>query len=172
MISESPTIQPLRELGLTALEAEIYAFLASGDSATGYRVAREIDRPTANTYKALESLRSKGAVVVEDGARRLYRAVTPGELLRTLERRFTASKERAAEALANLGRPILDDGVYRLRSTDQVVERLGDILSRAERTVLGRMPARIAARVHTAGELRFAMKKKALRGNMGGFLCQ
>ena len=89
--TDAPHIDSLRELGLTGLEAEAYAWLLTASPATGYGVAKGLGKPTANTYKALESLREKGAVVTDDDETRSYRAVPPPELLAALERRFLES---------------------------------------------------------------------------------
>src|SRR5215813_11412219 len=95
----------LVELGFTALEAEIYTWLAGETSATGYRIAQGIGKPVANTYKAIESLHNKGAILIEEDENRLCRAVPAGELLRALERGFASRRDHAARALANLARP-------------------------------------------------------------------
>ena len=57
----------LVEFGFTDLEAEIYLFLLGSSPTTGYRVAKGIRKPAANTYKALQTLATKGAILVEDG---------------------------------------------------------------------------------------------------------
>ena len=61
--------------GFTALESEIYVFLLGESPATGYRVAQGINKPAANTYKAIQTLQSKGAILVEEGSSRFCRAV-------------------------------------------------------------------------------------------------
>ncbi len=83
-------IEALVSLGFTALESEIYTFLLQESPVTGYRVAQALGKPTANTYKAIESLALKGAVIVAEGAQRHCRAVPAQELLNRLDRRFTA----------------------------------------------------------------------------------
>ena len=49
-------IDALRELGFTELESRIYIFLLEESPATGYRIAQAIEKPVANTYKAIELL--------------------------------------------------------------------------------------------------------------------
>lgn len=131
----------LTALGLTALEAEAYAYLLTHSAATGYRVAKGIGKPTANTYKALATLHDKGAVTVGRDPRRLYRAVAPEELLSALEWRFLDSRRRAAEALADLRPPARDGRVYHLRSNQQAIQRLREMLSRSRATVVLALPA-------------------------------
>lgn len=129
-------IQPLVDLGFNALEAAVYAFLLREAPATGYRVARAIGKPAANTYKAIESLVGKGAALVDDGESRLYRAVPPEELLSRLERRFEARKKTALAALKKLRPATGDDRVYQLRSAESVIERARRMLARARHVAL------------------------------------
>jgi sugar-specific transcriptional regulator TrmB len=131
-------IAALVELGFTALEAEVYTWLLGEASAaaTGYRIAQGIGKPVANTYKAIESLHKKGAVLVEEEENRLCRAVPAEELLRALERSFGGRRADAARALAGLAQPAGDDRVYTLRTPQQVLERARTMLRGASEIVL------------------------------------
>src|SRR5215470_8119557 len=91
-------------LGFTAIEASAYAFLVQASPATGYGIARAIGKPVANTYQALQSLRQKGAVLVDGRGRRQWRAVPPGELLARLDTERAARVAEAGRALARLRR--------------------------------------------------------------------
>ena len=128
--------ETVRELGFTSLEAEGCVVLLEESPATGYRVAQVLGKPVANVYKAVESLRLKGAVLVDDGETRLCRATPAEELLDAIERQFREKKERAGEALSRIGRPKSDDRLYRLATRDQVLERLRGMFGRAEWIVL------------------------------------
>ena len=121
-------IQTLVDLGFTRLEADIYVFLLQESPATGYRVAQAIGKPTANTYKAIQALESKGAVLVDENKNRLCRAVSANELLSQIERKFIANKQQAAKALSKLESLSHDDRVYQIRSRDQVFERFRNML--------------------------------------------
>ena len=127
-MSVRTSIQPLVDLGLTALESEIYTYLVQNSPATGYRVATAIGRPTANTYRAIQSLQDKGCLIVEDGASRLYRAVPMEEFLGGLERRFLRLKDAAREELAKLKPAPEDERLYYLHTPDQVYERFRRML--------------------------------------------
>ncbi|MEZ4651903.1 MAG: helix-turn-helix domain-containing protein [Candidatus Eisenbacteria bacterium] len=123
-------------LGFSEVEARVYTYLLAHEPSTGYRISREIDKPTANTYKAIASLEAKGAVWVEEGENRICRAVAPDELLARMSRSFEETKERAAAALADLHQPDDDDRIYQIRSLDAVLERARSMLAGAERIVL------------------------------------
>jgi sugar-specific transcriptional regulator TrmB len=94
-ITESVGI--LTTLGFNELEAIAYAFLVENSPVTAYRVAQGIGKPVANTYKAVESLREKGAVLVDETGNKLCRAVPPAELLRKMERRFRSQQSKASK---------------------------------------------------------------------------
>lgn len=142
MISDEALLS-LVELGFTHLEAQVYAFLVSESPATGYRVAQAIGKPAANTYKAIQSLERKGAVVAEEGENRVCRAIPAEELLERLHRQFQANRIKAAQALKETERPSADERVYVLRSREAVLERGRRLLSTAEEVVVFAASAQI-----------------------------
>lgn len=129
-------VDPLVELGFTSLEAEIYGLLLEEPGSTGYRLAQRLRKPAPNIYKAIESLQSKGAVMVVDGKHRHCTAVPPDELLGHLERRFQSSRKLAARALAERTTPPTDDRLYQLGSPSAVFEKARTMLRRADNVVL------------------------------------
>jgi sugar-specific transcriptional regulator TrmB len=129
-------VEHLVGLGLSHLESLVYVFLVSHSPATGYRVAQGTGKPTANTYKAIETLERKGLLIVEDDRKRLYRAIPYQEMLRELERGFQQRKKDAARELARIGPSGSDDRVYRLHSLGHVMERCRSMLERARQAVI------------------------------------
>ena len=97
--SDTHAIRHLVELGFSEGEAAAYVLLLQHSPATGYRVARSIGRSFSNAYQILELLERRGAVLVETGERRLYRAIPIEELLDQMERAFKTRRRQAAEAL-------------------------------------------------------------------------
>ncbi len=131
--------QLLQELGFTTLEAEIYEFLLQHSPATGYKIAKGIGRSFTNTYKAMESMRTKGAVLVEEGTSRLSRAVPVEELLDQLETRFRQNRALVISAANELPLSVGDNGIYHLTSTDQVYERYRQMLNECDERALGEL---------------------------------
>lgn len=113
----------LTDLGLSNLEADIYVYLLQSPPVTGYHIARALGKPTANTYQAVEALRRKGAINVDESGDRLCRAVPPAEFLGVLEREFASRRRRAERALAGVKTPSADDGIFSLHSRAMVLER-------------------------------------------------
>jgi len=99
-------------------------------------LAKAIDKPVANVYKALYSLEQKGGILVEEGETRVCVAVPPKELLSRLDREFKERKAQAVEALS-MARPVKeDDNVYRIASGPQVIERAHAMIQRAKDILL------------------------------------
>ncbi len=128
--------QILTPFGFTSLESEIYTFLLKESPSTGYKVARDIGKPTANTYKAIESLQAKGAVVVEQGSNRLCRAVPGDELLARLTRDFEWKRASAEMELSKISTASRDEGLYALKSRSQALEKARQMIAKAEHVVL------------------------------------
>jgi sugar-specific transcriptional regulator TrmB len=126
----------LTALGLSEVEADVYVFLLGESPATGYRVSQGTGRTAANTYKAIEALEARGAVMVEEAESRLCRAVPVEELLGALESNFRQHRTAAAEALADVTRDYSDDRVYQLKTPIQIYERCRAILQKAKKVVL------------------------------------
>ncbi len=129
-------VDALVQLGFTELEGRVYAFLCREAPATGYRIAQAIGKPVANTYKAIDTLVRKGAVLADDGESRMCRAVPIDELLARLDRDFRESRVRAVQAFAGLEAPAADERVYQLRSHEQILERARQMLAGARKVAL------------------------------------
>lgn len=157
-MASDDSIQALMDLGFTGLEAEVYTALLRESPTTGYRVARALGKPVANTYKAIESLELKGAVLVDEAENRMCRAVPPDELLGQLARSFAERREHAAQALARFREAPADDRVYQMRSPEQVMERARQMLERARKVaIVDAFPGPVEA-------LREDLERAAARG--------
>jgi hypothetical protein len=160
MGSHDAATRSLEALGLTELEARCYTFLQANGAATGYAVARGVGRQTANVYKALDSLRARGAIEVEEGRPRVCRAVPPQELLAALDRGFARRRAAAAQSLARLRGSDDAARVYHLQNPEQVFERFRTLLAdTAEIALLDLFPG-CAERL--AGDLEAAAERDVL----------
>jgi sugar-specific transcriptional regulator TrmB len=124
----------LTELGFTDTESRAYVAVLESGPVTGYRVAQRIGKAGANTYKALESLARRGAIVCEHGETALYRAVDPKVLAQRMTDAYAARSRRVAEALAHIGEPLSDQRVYRLDSAELAYARCEEMLRSARRS--------------------------------------
>lgn len=129
-------IEALTALGLNRLEAEVYITLLTSHAMTGYAVAQKLDKPTANVYKALDSLARQGAVVVQEGETKLYAAVPGAEFMRHLERRYLNQTRQAQTSLQSLKPELNYGGIFQLQSAALVLERAKAMLNRCEKVVI------------------------------------
>ena len=128
--------QLLVDLGFNDLEAEVYLALLASKPVTAYAIARQIGRPTANTYKAIESLSRRGAVIVEDGDHRHCRAVPVGEFIRHLQESFAVKAQAVERTLSRVQLETQDERIYKLEAVGQLIERCRQmIVERAERII-------------------------------------
>lgn len=130
------TVKNLVALGFTEIEAAAYTFLVEHSPVTAYRVAHGIGKPVANTYKAVESLRAKGAVLIDKTGSRLCRAVSPPQLLRKIEAQFRRHQQLAERSMARLSTAQGDDGIYVLASKGEILSTCAALIERAEDVVL------------------------------------
>ena len=126
----------LRELGLNQLEAEIYIFLLPQPPMTAYKIAKNIGKPTANVYKAVERLSRKGALIIEEGPGRTCRAVPARVFLRRAEQDYREISLMAQKVLKNVEVSPIDEHVYRVDSVEQVYAYCREMLDKAKVVVV------------------------------------
>ncbi|MEI7576016.1 MAG: helix-turn-helix domain-containing protein [Armatimonadota bacterium] len=126
----------LVSLGFTALESEIYACLVREGSSSGYRVAQTIGKPAANTYKALETLQRKGAVVQDDAKKKTYAPIAPETLLTRLNKEFEKNRASAMKAFKDASVPTPASKLLPVSSLDQAVQLAKNALASASETVV------------------------------------
>lgn len=146
--SRAQIMTALDRLGMTPLEAEVYAFLCSFGHATGYRVAQAIGKSIGNVYKAIEGLESKGAVLAsEEDSNRVVRAVPIDELVSRAAVEFSEACERATRLLRPEVSVIGDDHVYRIAHRGQFMARACGLIEGARNFVLGTVTPRLAPEI-------------------------
>lgn len=125
-------IQKLRDIGLNQLEAEVYYLLLSEEAMTAYKVGKLLKKPTANIYKAVEVLYSKGAIMIEEGKNKLCKAVEPKEFLALQERLFAEKAQQASQALLTIKTPVEEEKTYSLDSVDLAIEKVRAMIDSAQ----------------------------------------
>jgi sugar-specific transcriptional regulator TrmB len=129
-------IRSLSELGFTELEAMVYAYLVENSPATPYRVAQEIGKPVANTYKAVKSLSQKGALLIDGTKNQQCQAIPPDELLGKIKQSFLMRHQTAASTLSHLKPSGNHEKIFALETTEQVFDRCRKLIEQAENVIL------------------------------------
>lgn len=126
----------LMELGLTRLKARAYLSLLKNGSSTGYQVAKRLSEPVANTYKALESLRNEGLILMEEGGKaKSYTARHISSYLDQRERWFSRKREIVENSLKSIVPSTPGEGFYTIESTEQLYTLSSSLLEMATDTV-------------------------------------
>lgn len=126
-------INTLIAIGFNKLEADVYIYLLSHPPATAYKIGKEINKPTANVYKAIDSLSVKGAVLIEDNKNKLCKAVNSQEFIAAYTSETINNAARAEKALANFNVEVLDQNSYKIQSVALVFERFQNMMDRCKK---------------------------------------
>ena len=127
----------LRDLGLNELEANIYIWLLENKRSTGYKIAGQIGKPVANTYKALKSLQNKGAVMSDSSSGTIYFDTIPiEEFLNKIENEFKTKREQIVDEVKKLEVQQEPTGIYELQSKELVFEKVNSMIKSAQNTLL------------------------------------
>lgn len=133
MESKTHIFDNLSDLGFNFLESEVYLELLANEPMTAYRVAKQINKPTANVYKAIDSLSQKGAVLIEDNKNRKCKAVPPDEFINHLEKQVLSKTRNLKEQLKDVGKVYYDERTYAIESVPLVFERFESMMSKCKK---------------------------------------
>ncbi len=127
----------LREMGLSELEAKVYIWLLENKRSTGYKIAGQIGKPVANTYKALKSLEKKGAVVCDNSSNKTYFDTIPvEEFLNKIEKEFIKQRKKILDEVKKLDVQQEPIGIYELQSAELVYEKAFVMIKTAESSLV------------------------------------
>lgn len=137
MVAKGRIESLLAEVGFNGLEATVYVALLREPGATGYRVAQLVGKPVANTYKALDSLRVKGAIVADESAgTRTYAALSIHEYVDGIRRNLEARQHEIEAELKDTVAAHSLGGIFALTSVEQVYERCRAMIRSATSVLL------------------------------------
>ena len=149
----------LKELGFTEYEAKAYLALLKESPVTGYAAAKNSGVPRSKIYEVLDSLVSRGDVIVSPGEPPLYRPLSAKELIQKKKRQSDEQLKKAEAELSELDRTQRDtENIWNITSREAIEERLLDCIARAQDHIL----LEIWAEDFVC--LRDALKEAAARG--------
>jgi len=126
----------LKEVGMNNLEAEIYLTLLQKPGLTGYKIAGEISKATANTYKALNQLESKGLVVYsEKDNNKVYSVIDINEYMDKIANGFQIKRKMINEQIKHLKTPQRNFGNFNLTDKAQVIEKAKNLILSADKVL-------------------------------------
>jgi sugar-specific transcriptional regulator TrmB len=123
----------LMDIGLSKLQSRIYISLLTESRQTGYRIAKTLREPVANTYKALEGLISKGlALMDESGSNKIYTAVSVSGYLNEIETTFAKKRDLIETELKKIVPAKVQDGIFKIENINQLYEITDRIIKNAD----------------------------------------
>jgi len=126
-------VNTLIDIGFNRLEADVYIYLLSHPPATAYKIGKEINKPTANVYKAIDTLSIKGAVLIEDNKNKLCKAVNSNEFIAAYKAEILNNAAQAEKALNNINVEVLDQNSYRIQSVALIFKRFQNMMERCKK---------------------------------------
>lgn len=126
---------------------------------TGYKVAKTLGKPVPNTYKILETLEARGAVLLDNsGKSRLYSALPIRDYINQQVYSLKYTGEKLDKELQNMSAAPPEEGVYRLANINQVYAKASAMIDSAKSNLL------VDADTLPMGRLRESIEAAASRG--------
>lgn len=133
----SDLVRILGDVGFTEYEAKVYLALVGESPLTGYAVARVSGVPRSKVYEVLKGMSGRGEVLVSHGEPVRYAPLPPRELIASRRRQAEGALSAAEEGLKRHARGSGgDDLIWDITGREEVLNRLREVIGRAERRVL------------------------------------
>ncbi|RLD25465.1 MAG: hypothetical protein DRI75_13320 [Bacteroidetes bacterium] len=130
-------IQLLKEIGFSRLESTIYLALLQETKATGYRIAKLIGKPVANTYKALGTLQKKGAIIIDDSKKSKECIPLPiAEYFKLQEENLKNNRTVIEGQLKKYAAKTPREGIFQIDKIDQVFEKGMQLIRKASQIIM------------------------------------
>ncbi|HMK57124.1 MAG TPA: helix-turn-helix domain-containing protein [Dissulfurispiraceae bacterium] len=127
----------LAGIGLAEYESRAYISLLKTNPATPYELARSSGVPSSKIYEALNRLVEKGiASAVEEGSRKRYVPIDPGELLGRYRASMNSLVDSLSDDLAGIGSGSDVSYIWNITGRDYLFDKAIRMISSAEKTLL------------------------------------
>lgn len=131
----SSSIEEMKQLGFTGMEAQVYIFLLQHPHSTGYEVSKGLGLPRANTYQALETLVTKEHITAVSKEPVRYAALPPTLLLRRIQEETRQRCQSLEQHLARLEKPDSAGHFWELREQKRIEQRLNELINSATQRI-------------------------------------
>lgn len=152
-------LSALQDLGLTKSEARVYVALVARGVSSATDIARDARVPHPRIYDIMASLTAKGLVEIQTGKRRKHKATKPDVAFERLLNRFREKGELVTQYLSKIYNTKMEiPSIWMLKGRDNVIDKILEILYKAENEVLLAIPANLL------GTLRKHLRKAERKG--------
>ncbi len=129
-------IESLKGLGVNSLEAEVYCKLLKNNGVTAYRLAKSLNKATANVYKSVKVLARLGGITIKHSNKELCYAVEPKLFLASLNSAFQERCAQASELLEQDQHNVIEEGVYQIDSASLAIQQAKNSINSAQHTIV------------------------------------
>ncbi len=130
-------INLLADIGLSRFEGEVYLALLKNPNQTGYKIANILGKALPNTYKALNALEKKGAIVSSKTTKsKQYSALPIEEYMDRLENKFKKQRQTIVESFKDVGADVEEEGIYRIEDIDQIASKATRMIENARSQIV------------------------------------
>jgi predicted transcriptional regulator len=122
----------LMDVGLSDLEARIYIVLLSESGLSGYRIAKTLGKTIPNVYRAIHSLRSKGAITLDKSSgTELYSSLPLENFLKQQSIGLDSRIRAVRDSFQDMQELPEEEGIFRLENIQQVIMKSSEMLASA-----------------------------------------
>lgn len=136
LMASQQLIDTLKGLGVNALEAEVYCALLRNDGVTAYRLAKLLNKATANVYKSVKVLASLGGIIIQQSSKELCYAVKPELFLESLDIAFQERRARASELLTQDQYDTTEKGIYQIDNARLAIQHAKNAIDSAQQSII------------------------------------
>ncbi len=128
----SVRVRMLMDVGLSDLEARIYIVLLSESGLSGYRIAKILGKTIPNVYRAIHSLRSKGAIILDKSTgTELYSALPLESFLQQQRAALESLIRSVQDSFQDMQELPEEEGIFVLENIQQVIMKSSEMLASA-----------------------------------------
>lgn len=130
-------VDAIKKIGFTEYEAKTYLALLKEAPMSGYAIAKASGVPRSRIYEVLDSMVSKGDVIVSPGDPTLYSPLAPDELI---ERRKKISNLELENALTvfneQKGKTNKKEDIWSIVGQDAIIAKVNECIRNAKKRIL------------------------------------
>jgi sugar-specific transcriptional regulator TrmB len=137
--ARSVAVDQLKRLGLSTYAARTFVALTSLNAGTAQEVSDVADVPRTRVYDAVEELRERGLVDVQQSTPKRFWAISAETAGRHFEEEYTQrvrSLRDALETLSSETQPTEQRGVWTVSGSEAIADRIVELVGAAEEEVV------------------------------------
>lgn len=128
-------IDKLMMFGLTKTESLTYIYFLKNGVSSGYKIAKEMSISRSSVYQAIDSLYSRGYLLLVPSKSKEYKAKDPELLLEELESKYIENTKFLKDELKNFKDPEEDNYFYNVEGFENIISKGKAIINSSEREI-------------------------------------